>query len=67
MRLLYKGPRKQIEIAGYGLHAAGEIKTYPEPVATELLRTSVRQIFQPAEMDSETAPDHKKPGKRRSV
>ena len=71
MRLVYIGPRTQIEIAGYGVHAAGEVKAYPDAVGAELLSTSVRQIFQSADTDAdadnETAPEHKKSGKRRAA
>lgn len=46
MKLRYLGPRQSLEVAGYGRHPAGAIKTYPDKFAKELIATSTRQHFE---------------------
>ena len=45
MILIYKGPRKSVNVCGFGEHECGEAKEYPDGFARQLMDSSHRQKF----------------------
>lgn len=45
MEIRYEGPCSMVNVAPFGAHVRGMVKTYPDDFGAELLRTSKRQQF----------------------
>ena len=59
MLIRYDGPAETVMVGGFGPHARGTVRGYPDDIGRELLASAVRQRF--VEVDPE--PDPPKPAK----
>ena len=68
MKIKYLGPRKSVNVAGWGPHFKNETKEYPDDFGRELLASSRKQKFEQAggadsKVETEPAAE-KKTGKK---
>lgn len=54
MKIKYLGPGSFVNVDPYGQHDKNEIKEYPDEFAAELILTSKKQQFAPADAGNET-------------
>jgi len=45
MRIRYDGPAETVVVGGFGPHARGAVRAYPDDVGRELLENAKRQKF----------------------
>ncbi len=51
MKIRYIGPCDRVNVAPYGEHRQDEVREYPDDFAANLLKTSVRQVFEVVETE----------------